>query len=101
MMRALLTIYGWLLRLLPIAMGVLGWYAARWLGLLVGLCLGAVAAIAIWIGVYWVTGRRRISRQMREVADLPTERLMEMAVDPLCRRLGFAMGELKDRGIIA
>jgi len=97
----LLTIYRLMLRLLPIAGGVVGWYEARWIGMFAGLCLGAVLAVAVWMILYTMSAKRRIGRQRREMAELSTERLKEIAADPSNRALGFAMGELKNRGIDA
>src|SRR5439155_1818011 len=52
-------------------------------------------------GTYWLAASARLRRQRREMADLPTERLKELAFDPTSREMPFAMGELKNRGIDA
>ena len=101
MMRLLRTIQGWLFRLLPIALGVVGWRVAHWFGMLVGLFVGAILAIAFWLGSYYLAASAGLRRQRREMADLATERLKELAVDPTSREMPFAMGELKNRGIDA
>ena len=69
-------------------------------GMLIGLLVGSVLAIALWLLIYTIMGKRRIRAQMGEMAGLCTERLKELAADPMSPQVGWAMGELKERGII-
>jgi hypothetical protein len=100
-MFLLRTIYGWFLRLLPVALAVVGWHIARWMGMLAGALIGCVAAIAIWGFLYYVAVSTRLKRRLRDTAELSTERLLQLAVDPTAPNMAFAMSELKKRGIDA
>jgi uncharacterized membrane protein YccC len=92
-------IYGWLLRLLPIGLGVVGWYSSRWFGMFVGVFAGCILAVAVWVSVLYISLSVRMTRRMREVEAMASERLTEVAADPTSRDLGFAIGELEKRGI--
>jgi hypothetical protein len=100
-MRILQNIYGWLLRLLPIALAALGWRIDHWVGMFAGVLLGCILALVIWGSVYYCLLSARLKRQMQNAAKLPTERLIELAEDPTSREMAFAMGELQKRGIDA
>ena len=100
-MFLLRTIYGWCLRLLPLALGVAGWHFARWIGMLAGGVIGCVAAIVIWGTVYYVAASTRLNRRLRDTAEMPTERLLQLAVDPTAQNMAFAISALQKRGIDA
>jgi len=100
-MRVIRTIYALLLRFFPIALAILGWYTARWLGMLAGIVLGGLGSVAIWAVVHYVALSSRLKRRMRDVRAMSTERLTELATDPTSRDMGFAMGELEKRGVEA
>jgi hypothetical protein len=100
-MFLLRTIHGWFLRLLPVALAVAGWHIARWMGVLAGGLIGCVTAIVIWGFVYYVALSTRLKRRLRNTAELPTERLLQLAVDPTAQNMAFAISALQKRGIDA
>jgi hypothetical protein len=98
-MKLLRSLFGLLLWLAPAICGILGWSFGGWLGAITGAAVGFVGAIAAWCVLFYFVRRAQIQRSYREVSALPTEELRKIAADPASRQLGFAMGELKRRGI--
>jgi hypothetical protein len=94
-------LYRLALRLIPVLGCWLGWRFGGWLGAAAGGAVGCGAAIVIWGAIYYLTLRLSLQRRQRTVRALPTERLWEIAADPISRDLAFAIGELERRGFEA
>jgi len=94
----IVTIFRWILRLLPVAFGIIGWHFGHWFGMAAGVCGGAVLAVIIWCYGYIQAFRWRLLRRRGEMAKLSTEDLRRIAVDPTASEMAFAMEELSKRG---
>jgi hypothetical protein len=97
-MKPFAVLYPWVLWLTPVAVAILGWRLAGWLGAIAGVVVGCLAAVLIWAVTYSVTFNRSLDRRIHHVSTLSTEQLCEIASNPLSPDLGFAIAELDRRG---
>ena len=95
--------YSWLLRLIPrlipIILGIVGWYLARWSGAINGFVIGCLIAIISWTTGYYFLRKTHIQKRRLEISNFSDEQLKAIAVDPTSRDLGYAIAELERRGL--
>jgi hypothetical protein len=91
-------LYGRLMRLIPIATGIIGWHFASWMGVIIGFVIGCLMAVILWGTGYYFLAKARIRKQRLRISTLPTEQLQKIAIDPTSPDLGVAIGELERRG---
>src|SRR5579862_5334166 len=85
--------------LVPVVLTVLGWHFLRWPGAIIGSVLGCVICFALWIYGFILMAGVRSRRMKAEMSALPTEALKQIATDPSCREIAYAIMELERRGI--
>ena len=91
----------WVFRLVLLVAVVSGWFGAGWLGAVIGIFAGFIAACAAWcIGYYIALGWFFRGRQ-REMSLKTSDQLREITLDPASPDLAFAISELERRGIVA
>jgi hypothetical protein len=97
------ALHRWLLliipRLAPIVLIIIGWRFWGWPGAILGLAVGCLVWFLLWIVGYYFFFRARLQNQRQKMAVLSTEELKKIAVDPSCRDMAFAIGELERRGV--
>jgi hypothetical protein len=96
---ALPILYGWLVRIAFIGGAVLGWFAARWPGVLIGLIAGSIASLVLWVRGQYVAARERVRTHLRDMSEISPDQLRRMVRDPIWPDAGFAAAELARRGI--
>jgi hypothetical protein len=98
-----MILYSWLLRwiprLIPIIVGVVGWYLARWSGAVIGFVVGCLIAVISWATGYYFLAKARLQKRMLEISGLSDEQLKKIAINPTSRDMGLAIGELESRGL--
>ena len=77
----LATLGRWLVRLVPVGGVILGWLAGAWLGAVIGLIAGCIAALALWtVGIY-VAICVRLRRYDRDISKIMMDHLRRMESD--------------------
>jgi hypothetical protein len=94
-MKSAHKLFNLLLRMVPIALGALGWYLAHWFGAIIGFAIGFPLALII----YYFQRKNQIQKRKLEISGYSDEQLKAIAVDPTSCDLGYAIAELERRGI--
>jgi hypothetical protein len=91
----------WVFYLVLIITVAIGWLGAGWLGAVIGLFTGFIAACASWcFGCYFAI-RRFLRKWQWRMSQMTTAQLREIAMDLASPDWGFAVSELSRRGIVA
>lgn len=99
-MQNLLAFLGrWAPPAIIVTCGIVGWHIAHWVGLIIGLVLGIPLALVSWCGIYYVAVRVDLKQRRHAMSLTATEDLKKIVSDPSSGNLGFAMEELRRRGI--